>query len=144
MEHFVTRYLPLSCVRIVTSPRFLWSSGAVQSIAGDTVQRVLGLPVGFSGRRRVYLPLGVRGKTEKRQGRANLELCRLPVLRSARTSARPRVARSAGTPGKRFEQSQGSDCKLEDAPADYLKQMASAVFGIRFTSERCRAHKKIS
>ena len=43
-----------------------------------------------------------------------------------------------------FEQSQGSDWKLEDAPVDYLKQMASAVFGIRFTAERCRAHKKIS
>ena len=43
-----------------------------------------------------------------------------------------------------FEQSQDSDWKLEDAPADYLKQMASAVFGIRFTAERCRAHKKIS
>jgi transcriptional regulator len=43
-----------------------------------------------------------------------------------------------------FEQSQDSDWKLEDAPADYLKQMASAVFGIRFTAERCQAHKKIS
>ncbi len=43
-----------------------------------------------------------------------------------------------------FEQAQGSEWKLEDAPADYLEQMASAVFGIRFSPERCRMHKKIS
>ena len=43
-----------------------------------------------------------------------------------------------------FEQAQGSEWKLEDAPADYLEQMASAVFGIRFSPERCRVHKKIS
>lgn len=51
---------------IVCDPDFLRSSGAVQSIAGDTVQRALGLPTGVSGRRWLYLPLGVRGKTEKR------------------------------------------------------------------------------
>ncbi|GIT52960.1 MAG: hypothetical protein Ct9H300mP16_01200 [Pseudomonadota bacterium] len=43
-----------------------------------------------------------------------------------------------------FEQAQGSDWKLEDAPTDFLELMASGVFGIRFTPERCRVHKKIS
>jgi transcriptional regulator len=43
-----------------------------------------------------------------------------------------------------FEQAQGSDWKLEDAPADFLEHMASGIFGIRFTPERCQIHKKIS
>ena len=43
-----------------------------------------------------------------------------------------------------FEQAQGSAWKLEDAPTDFLELMASGVFGIRFTPERCRVHKKIS
>ena len=38
----------------------------------------------------------------------------------------------------------GSDWKLEDAPADFLEHMASGIFGIRFTPERCQIHKKIS
>ena len=43
-----------------------------------------------------------------------------------------------------FEQAQGSDWKLEDAPADFLEHMANGSFGIRFTPERCQIHKKIS
>lgn len=43
-----------------------------------------------------------------------------------------------------FERAAGSDWRLHDAPADYLEQMARAIFGVRFTPRQWHLHKKLS